>query len=122
MASETTSTASDSTTEATNEGSNSVPEESPGIAKLSKMLDPSKAEERRQLIAEARERFYQDFGDLNYKVAYQSLFELLWYSQLPCFDIRNITSKEKDEMSLVKKCYWQDKEVSFEVFNLYTQR
>ena len=85
------------------------------------MLDPSKAEERRQLIAEARERFYQDFGDLDYKVAYQSLFELLWYSQLPCFDIRNITSKEKDEMSLVKKCYWQDKEVSFEVFNLYSK-
>ena len=29
--------------------------------------------------------------------SYPSLFELLWYSQLPCFDVVNITSKADDE-------------------------
>ena len=29
--------------------------------------------------------------------SYRSLFELLWYSQLPCFDIINITTKEGQE-------------------------
>ena len=26
--------------------------------------------------------------------SYPSLFELLWYSQLPCFDVLNVTSFE----------------------------
>ena len=29
--------------------------------------------------------------------SYPSLFELLWYSQLPCFDVINITTTKADE-------------------------
>ena len=45
------------------------------------------------------------------KKAYMALFEILWYSKLPCFDIQNITSMEKDETSILKKCYWKDEQV-----------
>ena len=29
--------------------------------------------------------------------SYPSLFELLWYSQLPCFDVINITTTKADD-------------------------
>ena len=41
-----------------------------------------------------------------------NLFEILWYSQLPCFDVKNITSQTKDEISLMKRCYWKEIEIS----------
>ena len=44
--------------------------------------------------------------------AIRNLFEILWYSQLPCFDIRDITSETKDEMSVLKRCYWKDKPIN----------
>ena len=34
-------------------------------------------------------------GDLD--VIYPNLFELLWYSQIPCFDILNITTLANQE-------------------------
>ena len=27
--------------------------------------------------------------------SYTSLFELLWYSQIPCFDVENVTSNKE---------------------------
>ena len=46
-----------------------------------------------------------------YTVVYESLLEILWYSQLPCFDVKNITSTAQDELSMIKKCSWKEKEM-----------
>ena len=40
------------------------------------------------------------------------MFQLLWYSQMPCFDVQGLTSKAKDELSFLKKCFWKDNEIS----------
>ena len=71
------------------------------------MLDPSKTSERNETVREAKENWYKKFGNLNFMRAYEKLFELLWYSRLPCFDVRNVTSYERDEMSVIKRCYWR---------------
>ncbi len=31
--------------------------------------------------------------------AYSNLFELLWYSQLPCFDVEGITADKNGEVN-----------------------
>ncbi len=36
------------------------------------------------------------FQSLDMTAAYSSLFELLWYSQLPCFDVEHYTSTHRD--------------------------
>ena len=33
--------------------------------------------------------------------SYASLFELMWYSQMPCFDILNVTSKQNQRHGLL---------------------
>ena len=80
-----------------------------GIKTLNFMLDPSKTSERNETVRGAKENWYKKFGNLNFTRAYEKLFELLWYSRLPCFDVRGVTSKERDEMSVIKRCYWRSK-------------
>ena len=33
--------------------------------------------------------------------SYPALFELLWYSQMPCFDVQGVTGDTKDEFGIV---------------------
>ena len=47
------------------------------------------------------------------------MFELLWYSQMPCFDVKGLTSIAKDEVSFLKKCFWKENPISCSaIFNL----
>ena len=72
--------------------------------------------------------------------SYPALFELLWYSQLPCFDVLNITST-KDEygdllsllffvllcsskvisiLGMIKRCIWKGERLSCSaIFSMY---
>ena len=80
-----------------------------GIQTLNLMLDPAKTSERNENVQTAKENWYKRFGSLNFSQAYDKLFELLWYSRLPCFDVKDITSEDRDEMSVIKRCYWRSK-------------
>ena len=80
---------------------------STGIKTLNLMLDPSKTSERNETVQNAKENWNRKFANLNFSQAYEKLFELLWYSRLPCFDVKDVTSKERDEMSVIKRCYWR---------------
>ena len=68
---------------------------------------------------------------VNLEESYPALFELLWYSQLPCFDVMNVTTKAKEEhgrhfidkcsiqlviwyaiTGMIKECLWRGKRLS----------
>ena len=44
--------------------------------------------------------------------SYEALFELLWYSQMPCFDVKGLTSDAKDEISFLKRCFWKNNPIN----------
>ena len=97
-------------TENQNDENNS--EDTPkNIQKLNLLLDPEKEEERKAKINKTRMEYKDNFGGMNYTVVYENLLEILWYSQLPCFDVKNITSTAQDELSMIKKCSWKEKEM-----------
>ena len=83
----------------------------PGIKTLNVMLDPSKSLYRKNKIKAAKKKYHDDFDKINISKTYNKLFELLWYTKLPCFDVKGITSQERDEMSVIKRCYWRGKMV-----------
>ena len=83
-----------------------------GIKKLDMVFNPCMNAEKERLRNQSKEEYQKTIGLLDMKKSFGSLFELLWYSQLPCFDVENITSSVKDEMSLVKRCYWKGEELS----------
>ena len=35
------------------------------------------------------------YATMDLDQTYTALFELMWYSQIPCFDILNVTTKDK---------------------------
>ncbi len=94
-------------------------------AKLEYMLNPAKKSDRTKSGNEARRRykkvisvqldtfcaltflFVQAFDSLDSKAAFPNLFELLWYSQLPCFDVEGVTSDYDGHRSLLKRCTWK---------------
>ena len=48
------------------------------------------------------------YKNIDLDKSYPNLFELLWYSQLPCFDVLNVTSFElgygkKSRISIIEK-------------------
>ena len=71
------------------------------------MLDPAKSSERAETVKAAKAKYHNDFGQLDMTKSYNNLFELLWYTKIPCFDVKGITSSQKDEMSVIKRCYWR---------------
>ena len=75
-------------------------------------LDPNRVEERKKLIQEAFAKYKETFGNLDYERVYDKMFELLWYSQLPCNDVKGFTSTSKDELSFIKRCFWKEKPIS----------
>ena len=82
------------------------------IERLNLLLDPNKAEEREKKAKEARESYNENFGEMDLNTTYPSLFQLLWYSQLPCFDVKDVTSNWPDQMSIIKSCSWKGKKIS----------
>ena len=93
-------------------GEDIVTDTSIGIQKLNLVFKPCMSEKKEQLRKDAKEEYERTIGSLDMQTSFEHLFELLWYSQLPCFDVQNITSSVKDEMSLIKRCYWKGKEIS----------
>ena len=82
------------------------------IQKLEVSIDPTKTEERQRLTNESIQRYEEEFGSLDMEKSYMAMFELLWYSQMPCFDVKDLTSQAKDELSFLKKCFWKDHPIS----------
>ena len=83
-----------------------------GIQTLNMMLDPNKSSERAKTANDATEKYHSNFGQLDISQSYGNLFHLLWYSKLPCFDVKDVTSKEKDEMSVIKRCIWKGEDIN----------
>ena len=88
-------------------------EEKPyNLQKLDISLDPSKKHERIKKVEESMQLYRERYGSFEIDKAYQSMFNLLWYSQLPCNDVLGMTSSIKDELSFIKHCYWKKKPIS----------
>ena len=82
------------------------------IEKLDMVFNPCMSSKKEQIKRKSRDEYQKNFGLLDLQNTFESLFELMWYSQLPCFDVANITSTFKDELSFVKRCYWKNTEMN----------
>lgn len=90
-------------------------EESPPAraSNLDYIFNPNYTEARNVQLDQARSQYKQVFRKLDLNQSYSGLFQLLWYSHLPCFDIKEISilSKEFGEefegSALLKECRWK---------------
>ena len=69
-------------------------------------INPERQHEIFEMEEAVTEPIRRYFHNLNMTAVYPDLFQLLWYSQLPCFPVANI-SKE----GLISHCEWAGQEV-----------
>ena len=70
-------------------------------------FNPTMTTERVRMARQAEMAAKENFESMDLERSYDSLFEILWYTKLPCFDVNGITSKKKDEFGLLKACIWK---------------
>jgi hypothetical protein len=76
------------------------------------LLDPLAALYFRQIVSYKKAESKSMIQKMDLRGAFESLFSTLWYSQLPCFDIRNITSNssltsQNTGSSILRYCEWK---------------
>ena len=63
--------------------------------------------------AESRISTYKNtFRKMNMTSGLPTLFSVLWYSTLPCFDVMNLTSNVEGEKSILRYCEWKGMPIS----------
>ena len=85
-------------------------EESPpeGLPKtiLEYAINPAYKKDSESLGVQAIRNVLTTFDGMDEK-GYRNLFEILWYKQLPCFDVRNTTSAKNNQHGMIKQCEWK---------------
>ena len=92
------------------------------LSKLELIYNPTKADGRKRLVTRARESVKETFSNMDLEKSYPALFEVLWYSQLPCFDVKDVTSKERDQYGLSVCPEDDDDSVEYTYYILFSGR
>jgi hypothetical protein len=71
------------------------------------MLAPEFKLTNKQAVAHKKAEVKEMIGRLDLIAAFPHIFSTLWYSSLPCFDIRNITIHRDGGSSVLKYCEWK---------------
>ena len=51
---------------------------------LELIFNPAKSGDREELMKEAKKEYQDNFSGMDIKSSYDALFEILWYTQVPC--------------------------------------
>ena len=73
------------------------------------LLDPAFKNVKESLVLPSRNQFLDMFKRLNITASFELLFRMLWYSNLPCFDVFGVTSEKPFEKGIIKGCFWKGK-------------
>ena len=71
-------------------------------------LNPDRKEETILMVNEQKRQYKEKFSSMDSSKSFASLFELLWYSGNPCFDVAELTSDKIHEKSMIKQCLWKE--------------
>ena len=75
-------------------------------------LNPEREKERQQIFEKQKKAFKDSFESMDSISSFPSMFELLWYSGNPCFDVAKFTSDKLHEKSLIKHCVWKGRAIN----------
>ena len=64
------------------------------------------------MLNEQKRQYKEKFSSMDSSKSFASLFELLWYSGNPCFDVAELTSDKIHEKSVIKQCLWKGRAIN----------
>ena len=78
---------------------------------LDTALNPKMLEAFQNMTAANISEYKSLFDKLQKNASVVGLLPVLWYSRLPCFDVRGVTSERDGEKSILKYCQWRGEQV-----------
>jgi amiloride-sensitive sodium channel len=75
------------------------------------LLDPKYNAFKKQAVALKEKNIKKQYKKLNQTMAFEAIFSNMWYSSLPCFDVKGITAESDGEKSILKYCEWKGIEI-----------
>lgn len=83
-----------------------------GVKKpLELLLNPQLRHEQKKAVGAKRKYFKDMFDRINQSKAYQGFFSSMWYSAMPCFDVKGLTAEKDGHRSILKYCEWKEKRI-----------
>ncbi len=88
-------------------------ETSDGLPRVDKLINTNldKVKARDQFVDRTRQEYKSVYKQLNLTAAYERLFDLLWYSTLPCYSVKEKADSEEIDTTMLKKCKWKGERV-----------
>ena len=77
------------------------------LPNLDIFLNPARSQEREETVKLQRAKYLERFSAMDSAASFDSMFELLWYSGNPCYDVLGLTSDSLHQKSVVKQCLWK---------------
>ena len=74
---------------------------------LEMIFHPSKKGEQGALLQKAIREYEENFRGMDMQSSYHSLFELLWYTQIPCFGSGDNNTNAQHKTGMIKSCSWK---------------
>ena len=74
---------------------------------LEMIFHPSKKGEQGALLQEAKREYEENFKGMDMQKSYNSLFELLWYTQIPCVSTGDNSTNAQHKTGMIKSCSWK---------------
>ena len=71
------------------------------------MLNPAFQLDRDRATDMKKADYKRMMTALNQTLAFESIFSTLWYSKLPCLDIKDLSAVKSGERSVIKFCQWR---------------
>ena len=71
------------------------------------IFHPSKKRNYHTFLHEAKREYQENFDRMDMHKSYESLFELLWYTQMPCFDTGDFNINAEHRNGMIKSCSWK---------------
>ena len=74
---------------------------------LEMIFHPSNKGKQGASLQEAKREYEENFKGMDMQKSYHSLFELLWYTQIPCFGTGDNTTNAQHKTGMIKSCSWK---------------
>ena len=77
------------------------------VEQLDFIFDPIFHEDQKYHITQQFNNVHRVFKKIDWSNSFKNLFSALWYSSMPCYDLKDLTAHSDKESSFLKYCEWK---------------
>ena len=77
------------------------------VEEMDLLFDPVFEQDLNNSVIIETNQVVKTFSNLDDTATFKNIFQTLWYTGLPCFDLSNLTANKEGDRSILKYCEWK---------------